>query len=34
MTVESSFVLMRLIPGFTDPRTGQMLQADGVFFRG
>jgi FkbM family methyltransferase len=27
------FVLMRLIPGFTDERTGQMLQADGVFFR-
>jgi FkbM family methyltransferase len=27
------FVLMRLIPGFTDGRTGQMLQADGVFFR-
>lgn len=27
------FVLMRLIPGFTDKRTGQMMQADGVFFR-
>lgn len=26
------FVLIRLIPGFTDGRTGQMLQADGVFF--
>lgn len=26
------FVLMRLIPGFTDHRTGQMMQADGVFF--
>jgi len=24
---------MRLIPGFTDQRTGQMMQADGVFFR-
>lgn len=31
---QHGFVLMRLIPGFTDPRTGQMLQADGVFFRG
>lgn len=30
---EQGFGLMRLIPGFTDPRTGQMLQADGVFFR-
>lgn len=27
------FQLMRLIPGFTDSRTGQMMQADGVFFR-
>jgi len=27
------FSLMRLIPGFTDQRTGQMLQADGVFIR-
>jgi len=27
------FALMRLIPGFTDERTGQMMQADGVFFR-
>lgn len=27
------FTIMRLIPGFTDQRTGQMLQADGVFFR-
>jgi len=27
------FALMRLIPGFTDQRTGQMMQADGVFFR-
>ena len=25
--------LMRLIPGFGDERTGQMMQADGVFFR-
>lgn len=30
---QQGFVLMRLIPGFTDERTGQMLQADGVFFR-
>ena len=29
---QQGFVLMRLIPGFTDQRTGQMLQADGVFF--
>jgi len=27
------FELMRLIPGFTDARTGQMLQTDAVFFR-
>ncbi|MFD1660316.1 FkbM family methyltransferase [Streptomyces caeni] len=25
--------LMGLMPGFTDPRTGQMLQCDAVFFR-
>ncbi|WP_225097430.1 FkbM family methyltransferase [Streptomyces sp. CoH27] len=25
--------LMALVPGFTDPRTGQMLQCDAVFFR-
>ena len=29
---QQGFVLMRLIPGFTDQRTGQMMQADGVFF--
>jgi FkbM family methyltransferase len=27
------FALMMLEPGFTDPRSGRMLQADGVFFR-
>ncbi len=27
------FQLWGLTPGFTDPRTGQMLQVDGVFFR-
>jgi FkbM family methyltransferase len=27
------FVLMGLLPGFTDPRDGRMLQADGIFFR-
>lgn len=28
------FTLAGLIPGFTDPRNGRMLQADGIFFRG
>ncbi|MEZ0352734.1 FkbM family methyltransferase [Mycobacterium sp. pR1184] len=28
------FMLKGLVPGFTDIRTGQVLQADGVFFRG
>lgn len=28
------FTLAGLLPGFTDPRNGRMLQADGVFFRG
>lgn len=27
------FILMGLVPCFTDPRNGQMLQADGIFFR-
>jgi FkbM family methyltransferase len=27
------FALMSLEPGFTDPRTGRLLQVDGVFFR-
>jgi hypothetical protein len=26
--------LTGLLPGFTDPRNGRMLQADGIFFRG
>ncbi|WP_232078775.1 FkbM family methyltransferase [Mycobacterium florentinum] len=29
-----SFMLKGLVPGFVDMRTGQVLQADGVFFRG
>jgi Methyltransferase FkbM domain len=28
------FTLAGLLPGFTDPRNGRMLQADGIFFRG
>lgn len=28
------FTLAALLPGFTDPRNGRMLQADGIFFRG
>jgi FkbM family methyltransferase len=27
------FTLTGLLPGFTDPRNGRMLQADGIFFR-
>ncbi len=27
------FMLTGLLPVFTDPRNGQMLQADGIFFR-
>lgn len=27
------FTLMGLVPGFSDPRDGRMLQADGIFFR-
>jgi FkbM family methyltransferase len=27
------FTLSGLLPGFTDPRNGRMLQADGIFFR-
>lgn len=28
------FTLAGLLPGFSDPRNGRMLQADGIFFRG
>ena len=27
------FILCQVYPGFTDPKTGQLLQMDGVFFR-
>jgi FkbM family methyltransferase len=30
---DHGYSLHRIIPGFTDPNTGRMLQADGVFFR-
>jgi len=30
---ERGFELRRIAPGFTDPETGAMLQADGIFFR-
>jgi FkbM family methyltransferase len=30
---EQDFLLERVVPGFSDPDTGAMLQADGVFFR-
>lgn len=30
---ESGFELWSLVPGFVDPRTGRLLQVDGVFFR-
>lgn len=33
LLTEHGFTLMSLEPGFTDQRTGQLLQADGVFFR-
>jgi FkbM family methyltransferase len=29
----NDFTLMSIEPGFTDPKTGQLLQIDGVFFR-
>jgi len=32
-TEANGFLLSQIIPGFTDQRTGRMLQADGVFFR-
>jgi len=28
------FEIYYISPGFSDPRTGRMLQADGIFFRG
>lgn len=31
--LDIGFVLWNVVPGFTDVRTGQMLQMDGVFFR-
>jgi FkbM family methyltransferase len=30
---DTGFELFALLPGFTDPRTGRLLQVDGVFFR-
>jgi hypothetical protein len=27
------FTLTGVVPGFSDPRNGRMLQADGIFFR-
>ena len=27
------FTLTGLVPGFTDVRSGQMMQADGIFFK-
>jgi len=30
---QQGFSLMQVIPGFTDPRDGRLLQMDGVFFR-
>jgi FkbM family methyltransferase len=30
---ERGFTLMSLEPGFADPKTGQLLQTDGIFFR-
>lgn len=32
-TCAQGWSLARVVPGFTDPRSGWMLQADGVFFR-
>jgi FkbM family methyltransferase len=31
---ELGFSLFTLLPGFSDPKTGQLLQMDGVFFKG
>ena len=33
LMAQHGFALMSLEPGFTDPRTGRLLQVDGVFFR-
>jgi FkbM family methyltransferase len=30
---QQGFSMVGLLPGFTDPRTGHLLQADGLFFR-
>jgi FkbM family methyltransferase len=30
---ENGFALAELMPGFSDPRTGHLLQSDGIFFR-
>jgi hypothetical protein len=30
---DRGFVAMSLEPGYADPRTGRLLQIDGVFFR-
>jgi hypothetical protein len=33
LTESLGFVVMGMIPGFTDPRDGRLLQADGIFMR-
>ncbi len=33
LVYSSGFTLTGLLPCFTDPRNGRMLQADGIFFR-
>jgi FkbM family methyltransferase len=34
LLASKGFVLESLEPGFSNPKTGQLLQADGIFFRG